>query len=204
MYKKQRIEALSDGIFAVVMTLLVIDLKVPLNIDPHHLLYALRHDYLPWFSFVVTFAIAARYWMLQHRVFELAESFRYQALFLTFVFLGFVTILPFSTALMSRYGSTPVALRLYCLNQGVIGTALILKLEHICIVDRIPRTPALQQLRFKLWSLTLAMCAAAAATFVLPLKDIFLPAALIILLARLMMKRARDQEQDSLAEGKSK
>ena len=54
MYSKQRVEALSDGIFAIVMTLLVLNLNVPANIQSGHLWQALKLESHTWASFLVT------------------------------------------------------------------------------------------------------------------------------------------------------
>ena len=95
MFSKHRIEALSDAIFAIVMTLLVLDLKVPETIGPGGLLHALAADRATWASFFLTFLLASVFWVLQHQVFDLLEAISHQTLIPTFVFLGFVTILPF-------------------------------------------------------------------------------------------------------------
>ena len=73
MFTKNRIEALSDGVFAITMTLLVLDLKVPDATAPSLLGAAIRHGGHAWFSFLVTFCIASIFWTLQHRVFDLME-----------------------------------------------------------------------------------------------------------------------------------
>ncbi len=60
MFSKRRIEALSDGVFAIAMTLLILDLKVPLDTPPGQLGAALLHDVASWVSFMVTFGSQLR------------------------------------------------------------------------------------------------------------------------------------------------
>lgn len=71
MFLKHRAEALSDGIFAIAMTLLVLDIKVPLGSDAP-LSTALGRESHAWISFAISFLLAGIFWMHQHRVFEVA------------------------------------------------------------------------------------------------------------------------------------
>ena len=100
---KHRIEALSDGIFAIAMTLLILDIKVPGEIAPGGLGHAIAHEGHEWISFLVTFVIASTFWVAQHRVFDLLEEIRTESLVLTFVTLGFVTVLPFTTSVWGHH-----------------------------------------------------------------------------------------------------
>jgi uncharacterized membrane protein len=147
MYSKKRLEALSDGIFAIAMTLLVLELKVPTDFAHGQLWQALRLESNDWLAFLITFCIAARYWMLQHNVFMLTENFTHSAVVLTFTFLGLITILPFSSSLMGRYASEPLAFCLYCANQSAIGGVLIAKLEFLRIREHLKKSAEMQHVR---------------------------------------------------------
>ena len=72
-FSKHRVSALSDGIFSIAMTLLVLDLKPPVNVPHGQLWAALQRDSSAWGSFILTFAIAAKFWRLQHRVLDQLE-----------------------------------------------------------------------------------------------------------------------------------
>ena len=162
MYSKHRLEALSDAIFAIVMTLLVLELKVPTDVVHGHLWEALRVDGEDWIAFFITFLVSARYWIHQHDVFKLTDNYSHHAVVLTFIFLGFVTILPFSSTLVGRHASEPLALVLYCGNQTAIGIALIAKLEFLRHRDHIPKSAEMTRLRLRLYTITLTMATAAA------------------------------------------
>jgi len=170
MYSRNRIEALSDAIFAIAMTLLVLELKVPGEIAPGHLWEALRLDGEGWIAFIITFCIAARYWMLQHNVFQLTDKFSHQAVVITFAFLGLVTVLPFSSSLVGRHASEPIAFFLYCANQAAIGAALIAKVEYLRIREHIPKSAEMQHLRARLYALTGGMAIAAALAWLIPIR----------------------------------
>jgi uncharacterized membrane protein len=190
MYSKTRIEALSDAIFAIAMTLLVLELKVPEGIAHDQLWAALRSQGESWLAFLITFFIAARYWMLQHNVIALTGKFPRQAMVLTFLFLGLVTILPFSSSLVGHYGSNPLAFFLYCLNQTAIGAALIAKLEYLRRRDNIPKSPEMQYVRFRLYSLTGVMALTGCAATFIPLRYVFILPAVILLVSRRFLPKA--------------
>ena len=128
MFSKQRLETLSDGIFAIVMTLLILDIKVPLDAPAGHLWQALRQNSSEWASFLITFILASRYWTLQHRLFNLIEKIQPRTVVTTFIFLFLVTILPFSTSLWGHYLNNSLAFFLYILNQVLIGVVVLVEL----------------------------------------------------------------------------
>ena len=133
---KLRIEALTDGLFAIVLTLLVLELKVPempraeaalhLNEQLHHL--------LPVFAgFVTTFVIGGLFWYLHHLSFHFINHTTPKLVVANLVFLGFVSLLPFTMALFSRYQGlvTPTV----CYFANFVGISLGLNL-HWQIVQR--------------------------------------------------------------------
>jgi uncharacterized membrane protein len=190
MYSKRRLEGLSDGIFAIAMTLLVLDLKVPTDFVHGQLWTALRLESTGWLAFLITFCIAARYWMLQHNVFKLTENYTHTAVVLTFTFLGLVTILPFSSSLIGRYASEPLAFALYCANQAAIGAVLIAKLEYLRIRERLRKSEEMQHVRSRLYSLTVAMALAGSLAWLIPIRiSWILPAAVLTLGRGLLFRK---------------
>jgi uncharacterized membrane protein len=189
MYSKKRLEALSDGIFAIAMTLLVLELKVPTNFAHGQLWQALRLESNDWLAFLITFCIAARYWMLQHNVFMLTENFTHSAVVLTFTFLGLITILPFSSSLMGRYASEPLAFCLYCANQSAIGGVLIAKLEFLRIREHLKKSAEMQHVRSRLYSLTVAMALAGSLAWVIPIRYVWILPVCMLTLGRLLLFR---------------
>ncbi|MDP9050894.1 MAG: TMEM175 family protein [Acidobacteriota bacterium] len=167
MASKHRLEALSDGVFAIVMTLLILDIKVPTDIAAGGLGHALRADSNEWISFAVTFGISAVYWNLQRRVFELVSDVTDVNIFLTFVFLAFVTMLPFSTSLWGHHLDERLAFVLYFGNQFVIGAALTAKLELARIKGHIRSGPEFRYMRFRLYAMCAVMVSAGLGSFYL-------------------------------------
>src|SRR5512140_3201239 len=117
---KHRVEALADGLFAIVMTLLVLELKVPEV--PHHLTNAeLLHELAPmWrvlFSFVLTFFLASMFWMSQQAILAATRLLDRRGAVLHLTAMMFVAFMPFSTAMLGHYISNGFAMSLYFANQ---------------------------------------------------------------------------------------
>jgi uncharacterized membrane protein len=122
-----RLAALSDGIFAVAMTLLVLDLHVPTAAQVHgedELLAALAALGPQWITYGMSFLTLGIFWAGQQtQLNHLAEGTRD----LTWIHLGFlfsVTLLPLSTRLLTEFFEYRTALGLYWLNIFVLGAML--------------------------------------------------------------------------------
>jgi len=127
-WNKARIEALSDGIFAIVMTLLVLELKVPdlpRTVATAELWQAVREHGPTFFSFFLTFLLASQYWFFHHLTYARIQRVDRPLLWINLVFLMFVSVLPFSTAMLGRFTlRQPVSLGFYFGNQLAIVLAL--------------------------------------------------------------------------------
>lgn len=127
MLNKSRIEALSDGVFSITMTLLVLKLEVPelmhhsTNEDMLQELLALGPGFA---TYVVTFLIAGGFWFLHHVSFHFIRHVDGVVLWINLLFLMMVSLLPFSAGLMSHLLVHPVSQLFYIGNQ--ISIALLL------------------------------------------------------------------------------
>jgi uncharacterized membrane protein len=123
-----RLEAFSDGVFAIVITLLVLDLKVPHMVDgavsrelPHELL-----DLWPNFlSYAFSFVIVGVYWVGHHAAFSVVRRVDRNLLWLNILFLLCVAFIPFPAALLGEYPAQRIAIVVYGLTQIVTGFALL-------------------------------------------------------------------------------
>jgi uncharacterized membrane protein len=183
MFSKHRIEALSDAIFAIVMTLLVLDLKVPETIGSGGLRQALAGDSATWYSFVLTFLLASVYWVLQHQVFDLLEAVSNKSLVATFFFLGFITLLPFSTALMGHHPE-PLSIAIYFTNQFGIAITLALKLETARALNHIPAGFDMKVMRVRLYSLCIVMGGSIFAALFLSRRRLWVAPLVLVVLSR--------------------
>jgi uncharacterized membrane protein len=122
-----RIEALSDGIFAIAMTLLVLDIKVPEADGPGGLLDALGRQWPDYFAFVVGFFTLLVCWINHHYMFEHIVRSDGVLLLLNGLKILVVSFTPFVTALLSHYIETDalrVAVIVYTGNFFAMGLTM--------------------------------------------------------------------------------
>ncbi len=120
-----RIMALSDGVFAITMTLLVLDLHVPdLPLDGLEgaFLPAMAEQWPQFLSFVISFLVQATFWMRHHHNFHYIKRFDRRLVWLNVYFLLAVSFNPYPTAILSRYGDFSGPVVMYALSMAVTGT----------------------------------------------------------------------------------
>ncbi len=103
---KGRLEAFSDGVFAIIITIMVLELKVPRGTD----LAALR-ELLPVFlSYVLSFAYVGIYWNNHHHLFQVVKHVRGAVLWANLHLLFWLSLFPFVTGWMgeNHFASLPV------------------------------------------------------------------------------------------------
>ena len=133
-----RIEAFSDGVFAIVVTLLVLELRVPALKDHGsvaelaHALFELTPKFVSW---LLSFIIVCKFWLNHHHILGLARHADYGFVWLNSIFLMFQSFIPFPTALMGEYVDNPLAVSIF---GGVfaLNTLLFIAL-HAYVVRRL-------------------------------------------------------------------
>ena len=118
-----RIEAFSDGVFAVAITLLVFDLKVPQlppgEISVTALGIALFKEWPSYLTFMTSFATILIMWVSHHGIFKLVYKSDTLFLFANGFLLLLVTLVPFPTSLVATYLTTPAAALACAVYSGV-------------------------------------------------------------------------------------
>jgi len=128
-YSLDRTLAISDGVFAFAVTLLVLDLIVPTlssgasSID---LWNALSGEYISFLSFIFSFLIAGIWWNGHLRNFEHIRSSDSTLRWLNLLFLLWIALLPFFTKILSQYNNLQLGIVLYAVDQTSAGVFLTL------------------------------------------------------------------------------
>lgn len=103
-----RLEAFSDGVFAIAITLLILDLKVPHDLPPGtSLLRALARQWPSYLAFLGSFATIGIMWINHHRLFGMIARVDQGLLVLNGLLLLCVTVVPFPTALVAAWARSP-------------------------------------------------------------------------------------------------
>jgi uncharacterized membrane protein len=124
-----RLEAFSDAILAIAITLLVIEIRVPTAAGAH-LGVALRHLWPSYLAYGLSFLTIGFVWVAHHSMFRRIRDVDRMLLILNLGLMLCVAFLPFSTAVLARYsfsessGAAPAA-ELYSINMLVIGLAFM-------------------------------------------------------------------------------
>jgi uncharacterized membrane protein len=113
-----RVEAFSDGVFAIAITLLILDIKVPapdavvsgqIAHADRWLLGALGRQWPGYVAYFTSFAVILVMWVNHHRIFSLLRKTDHPFLFWNGLLLMLISIVPFPTSLLATYFMTPAA-----------------------------------------------------------------------------------------------
>jgi uncharacterized membrane protein len=130
-----RLLTLSDGVVAIALTLLVLQLRVPplshlSNANSaSQLAAALGDDGDQLISYVISFYIVANFWLVHHRVFIQLRGQSEDLAWLNFAFLFTISIMPFASDLIGQYGENPLAVTIFALNLLLASLATQATLE---------------------------------------------------------------------------
>jgi uncharacterized membrane protein len=128
-----RVEAFSDGVFAIAATLLVLEFQVPKlgdDVTPKSLLVSLIALWPSLLAFIVSFLSILVMWVNHHGVFDLVRAADSRFKFANGMLLPVVTFIPFPTAVLARHINdcgAPTAAAFYC------GTHVVLSLAYIAL-----------------------------------------------------------------------
>jgi len=129
-----RCEALTDGIFAVAMTLLVIELKLPEHGLVHsadELAAALLGLAPKAMSWALSFFILALFWIGHHRAFAWVRHADSRLVTLNLLQLAVVSLMPFSAALSGEYGGVLLSQVVFSTNMALLGILALMVLRYI-------------------------------------------------------------------------
>jgi uncharacterized membrane protein len=126
-----RIEAFSDGVFAIIVTLLVLELKAPVlavKSDVHELGKGLLSQLPMFLSWLISFIIVCKFWLNHHYIFGLARSANYGMVWLNSIFLMFQSFVPFPCEMMGEYPTNSLAVSFFGVVMA-LNTILFLILQ---------------------------------------------------------------------------
>lgn len=121
-YGLGRILAISDGVFAFALTLLVVQLSAPAATSSRALFASQLLEQLPsFFSYFLSFAAIAMTWSGHHENFKYIRRYDGRLIALNFGSLLLIAVLPFPTALLGLNGNQPLAAVIYAITLSLTG-----------------------------------------------------------------------------------
>lgn len=122
-FQLERMILFSDAVFAIAITLLVLEIKVPhVNENPDQSLLKILLSMTPKFiGFFISFFVIGQYWIVHHKLFGFVENYNGGLLWLNLIFLLSIVLMPFSTALYSENVKSTLSFVIYCGNIFASG-----------------------------------------------------------------------------------
>src|SRR5437899_11730609 len=109
---KNRLETLVDGVFAIAMTILVLELRAPDTLGPGGLAQGLFDLRSRFATFVISFIVLGVYWFAHHQVFHFVLRVHRTLVWLNILFLMGIPLVRFAASLLGSYPGDPIALSL--------------------------------------------------------------------------------------------
>ena len=130
-FQLERLIFFSDAVFAIAITLMVLEIKIPdfhENVSDKTLLKSLGHLIPKFVGFIISFMLIGMYWTVHHRMYGFVTNYNRRLLRLNLFFLFFIVLMPFSTGFYSEYAGTElftkqlkVPMTFYVLNFCCVG-----------------------------------------------------------------------------------
>jgi uncharacterized membrane protein len=128
----KRIAALSDGIFAIAMTILVLNISIPdaALVKEIGLKNALLQQSQEFYSYFLSFFLLGIFWVIQHRQMNLLIKTNATHTWIVMWLLMFICLVPFSASLQSDYGNMPAAAVIFSGNMLIIGLIFLINWHY--------------------------------------------------------------------------
>jgi uncharacterized membrane protein len=115
-----RIVAFSDGVFAIAITLLVLNLSVPAEIPGDDLTSVLWEQRFDLLAYALSFAVIGRFWVVHHRVFGELTGFNGRLIGLNLFYLAWIVLIPFSSQVLGEHAGDTGAVVVYAVNLAAV------------------------------------------------------------------------------------
>jgi uncharacterized membrane protein len=116
-----RVVFFSDAVFAIAMTLLALTLQLPAHTTDAGVAHALGKALPSIYTYALSFAVVAVYWLVHHRMFRHIDRIDGTLLVLNLCLLGSVAFVPFPTSVLGEHGDTTASVVFYAATMGTLG-----------------------------------------------------------------------------------
>lgn len=133
-FQLERIILFSDAVFAIAITLLIIEIKVPHfehGVTQQELAHELRAKLPEFLGFILSFAVIGQFWISHHRLFGYIISYTPKLMWLNLLMLLWIVVMPFSTFLNMQHGNLDIVWFWYSANLALIELAYLLLWRYV-------------------------------------------------------------------------
>jgi uncharacterized membrane protein len=148
-YSLERLVFLSDAVFAIAMTLLALDVRLPagLELGTNEALVSALGDIGPQIlAYVISFVVIGAFWMGHYRTFRVLTAADGRLMWLNLAFLLCIALLPFPTSVVAAHGDLAAAVILYATFAGITGLLSALVWVYAASVAHLARPTVTPQL----------------------------------------------------------
>jgi uncharacterized membrane protein len=110
-----RIVAFSDGVFAIAITLLVLNLTLD-DVSRDEVWEGIWDQRENFLAYGISFAVIGRFWLVHHRFFGEVRAFDGRLLWLNMLYLAFIVLIPFSSQVLGDFGGETASIVIYAVN----------------------------------------------------------------------------------------
>ncbi|HEX3238815.1 MAG TPA: TMEM175 family protein [Solirubrobacterales bacterium] len=115
-----RIVAFSDGVFAVAITLLALNLSIDADVPKSEVADAIWDQRENFLAYGISFAVIGRFWLVHHRFFGEVKAFDQRLISLNLLYLGFIVLIPFSSQVLGDFGGETASVVVYAANLSAV------------------------------------------------------------------------------------
>ena len=130
---KNRFDNFSDGVFAIAVTLLILNVHIPdtKNFTNHRLNVVLINIIPHLVTFIFSFLVIGVFWVAHHRIFSFVKVLNNRLIWLNIFYLLFIAVTPLTAAIISENPFLPTAILLYTISLLIIAFMHLVLLEYM-------------------------------------------------------------------------
>lgn len=151
-----RLETFSDAVIAIAITIMVLELRLPemvKHVAPHNIGIELFH-LLPYFiSYAFSFMMIGIFWSNHHTMFHLLEKSDNHLVWMNFVFLFLLSLIPFATSILGANPFLPISAAIYGFVMFITTSSFVI-MRHYTIRKKLLHTDDNRYLRKKIFSIS--------------------------------------------------
>jgi uncharacterized membrane protein len=130
----ERVMTFTDGVFAIILTILVLEIDVPSNLSEQSLREALDELGPTLIAWVISFMITGMYWVWHRDLFNKIQWVNRDVVWLNLIFMLPAALIPFASSVLGEYYDEPIALHIY--GAVLIAVSVVRVIFYQYVVSR--------------------------------------------------------------------